>query len=162
MIATVARTTRLHLSGCPVGIRRMKWIALLLLFCGCAAKTVLPPPMVSTADFEVGEFPNSLFLISYRGPAAAPSERLFDLALLKASQLAQERQLKYFVIIDQGASKPGEIKYRRTLPEPGDWNNELLIQGFKSRPHRVFALRANATEQAIYEKFRTAPEPETL
>jgi hypothetical protein len=42
------------------------------------------------------------------------------------------------------------------------WNNELLIQAFKARPHRAFSFRAQATEQTIYEKLRTAEEPETL
>jgi hypothetical protein len=140
----------------------MKWIGLLLLLCGCASKVVLPPPQVSTADFNVTSFPNQLHLITYKGAPEVPSERLLNLALLKASQVAQQQQLKYFAIIDQTDSKPGEIKYRRNLPSIEAWNNELLIHGFKGRPRRTFSFRADATEQAIYEKFRTAEEPETL
>ena len=83
-----------------------------------------------------------------------------NLALLKASQTAIQHDLKYFIIIDQAASKPGEVVYRNTLPDPDAWNKELLIQGFKARPNRAFAFLSSATEQAIYEKLRTAPEPE--
>ena len=103
-----------------------------------------------------------MYLISYKGSSKVANERLLDLALLKASQVAQQQQLKYFVVVDQAASKAGEVKYRRSLPDPGEWNNELLVQGFKARPQRAVAFLAQATEQAIYEKLRTAPEPETL
>jgi hypothetical protein len=141
---------------------RVKWIALALLLCGCASDIVLPPPQVSTAEFTVAPYPNDVYLISYKGPEKADTERLTDLALLKASQVAQQYDLKYFVIIDQATSTPGQIKYRTALPGPGEWNNELLIQGFKDRPHRTFCFLAQATEQSIYEKLRAAPGPETL
>jgi hypothetical protein len=141
----------------------MKWIGLtLLLFCGCASNVVLPPPQVSTADFAVTPLPHDVYLIAYKGPAQPATDRLLDLALLKASQVTQEKQFKYFVIVDQDSSKPGNMKFRRTLPGPGEWNNELLVQAFKARPRRVFCFRAEATEQAIYEKFRTVEEPATL
>ena len=141
----------------------MKWIMLpVLMFCGCASQVTLPTPQVSTADFTVSPFPTDTYLISWKGSTRVNNERLLDLALLKASQVAQEHQLKYFVIVDQAASRAGEVKYRTTAPSPSEWNNELLIQGFKDRPHRTFAFAAAATEQAIYEKIRTAPEPETL
>lgn len=140
----------------------MKWIALALLLCGCASKMTLPPPQVSTAEFSVTAFPNDLYQIAWKGPAQADHERVLDLALLKASQVAQQHQHKYFMIVDQVASKPGEIKYRTTVPDASEWNNELLIQGFKTRPSRAFVFLSAATEQAIYEKLRTAPEPETL
>ena len=143
-------------------MRRMKWIALVLLLCGCASTVTLPPPQVSTADFAVETFPNDLYLISYKGPLKVTDERLFTLTLLKASQVAQQHQHRFFMIVDQLSSKTGEIKYRTTLPGPGEWTNELLIQGFNDRPHRAFVFRSEATEQAIYEKLRAAPEPETL
>ena len=139
-------------------MRRMKWMGLLLLLCGCASKVVLPPPQLPTTDFSVNAFPNGMYLIAYKGPTNVPSERVMDLALLKASQVAREQELKYFVIVDQAASRPGEVKFRRSLPGAGEWNNELLIQAFKGRPHRVFCYRAEATEKAIYEKFRSAAE----
>jgi hypothetical protein len=141
---------------------RMKWIALVLLFCGCASKVVLSPPAVALTDFTVTSLPNAVYVITYKGPAAVPNQRLLDLALLKASQVTQEQQLKYFVIIDQQGSTPGEIKYRPTLPRASEWNNELLIQGFKGRPRRLFCFRAETTENTIYEKLRTAEERETL
>ena len=141
---------------------RVKWIALALLLCGCASDIVLPPPQVSTAEFSVAPYPNDLYLISYKGPGNTDTERVMNLALLKAAQVAQQYELKYFVIIDQATSTPGQIKYRTALPAPGEWNSELLIQGFKERPHRAFCFQAAATEQSIYEKLRTAPEPETL
>jgi hypothetical protein len=142
-------------------MRRMKWIAVVLLLCGCASK-VLPPPQVAMNDFTVTPFPNDVYLIAYKGPSNVPAQRLLDLSLLKASQVAQQHDLKYFVIVDQRTSKPGEVKYRRTLPEPGEWNNELMVQGFKGRPARVFCFRAEATERAIHEKLRTAEELEAL
>ena len=141
---------------------RMKWLALVLLLCGCASDVVLPPPQVSTAEFTVAPFPNDLYLISYKGPAKLDTEHLMDLALLKASQVVQQHDMKYFVIIDQATSAPGEVKYRTALPGVGEWNNELLIQAFKDRHHRTFSFLAKATEQTIYEKLRAAPEPETL
>jgi hypothetical protein len=141
---------------------RVKWIALALLLCGCASDIVLPPPQVSTAEFTVEPYPNDLYLIAYKGPENGNTERLMDLALLKASQVAQQYDLKYFVIIDQATSTPGQIKYRTGLPTPGEWNSELLIQAFKERPHRAFCFLAAATEQSIYEKLRTSPAPETL
>ena len=141
-------------------MRRMKWIALLLL-CGCASTVTLPPPHVSTAEFTVTTYPNHLYLISYKGPALA-NERLMDLALLKASLVAKQNQHKFFLVVDQPSSRMGEIKYRTTAPAASDWNNELLIQGFNARPHRAFAFLSEATEQAIYEKLRTAREPQTL
>ena len=144
-------------------MRPMKWIGLgLLLLCGCASKIVLAPPKASTAEFATTPFPNDIYLITYKGPPEVPSDRLLDLALLKASQVTRENGLKYFVIVDQAASKPGEVKFRRTLPGPGEWNSELMVRGFKARPHRVFCFIAEATEEAIYEKLRTAEEPETL
>ena len=143
-------------------MQRVKWIALLLLLCGCASDVVLPPPQVSTAEFTVAPYPNDLYLISYKGPAKVDTQRLMDLALLKASQVAQQHDLKYFVIVDQGTSTPGEVKYRTALPGADEWNNELLIQAFKERPHRTFSFLAKATEQSIYEKLRMASEPETL
>ena len=144
--------------------RRMKWIAslLLLAFCGCASKQVLAPPQVSTSDFAVNAFPNSVYLISYKGPDTLPAARVLDLALLKASQVIQQQELKYFVIIDQASSTPGEMIFRRDLPALSEWNNELMIQAFKDRPERVFCFRADATENVIYEKLRTTPERETL
>jgi hypothetical protein len=141
----------------------MKWMTLLvLLLCGCASQVPLPPPHVSTAEFTVSPFPNDMYLLSWKGSNRVSNERLLDLAMLKASKVAQEHNLKYFVIVDQAASNPGEVKYRTTAPGPGEWNNELLIQGFKDRPHRAFAFPAAGTEQAIYEKLRAAPEPETF
>lgn len=143
-------------------MRPMKWIALALLLCGCASKITLPPPQVSTAEFSVAAFPNDLYQIVWKGSSQADTERVLDLAMLKASQVAQQHQHRYFMIVDQGASKPGEIRYRTTAPNAAEWNNELLIQGFKARPRRAFVFLSAATEQAIYEKLRTAPEPETL
>lgn len=144
-------------------MRGMKWLALVLLLCGCASKHAgVPRPQVSTQEFAVTTFPNDVYLITYKGSNNVANERLLDLAVLKASQVAQQLHLKYFVIIDQPGSKAGEVKYRRTLPDPAEWNNELLVQGFKSRPDRTFVFLADATEQAIYEKLRTAPEPESL
>lgn len=140
----------------------MKWLVLAVLLCGCASDVTLPPPQVSTAEFTVAPYPNDLYLISYKGPANAGTERLVDLALLKASQVAQQHEFKYFVIIDQATSTPGEVKYRTALPSANEWNNELLIQAFKDRPHRTFCFLAQATEQTIYEKLRAAPEPQTL
>jgi len=141
----------------------MKWIALVgLLLCGCSSEKALSPPQVSTAEFAVTPFPNDVYLITWKGASDVAPDRLTDLALLKASQVAQQHDLKYFVIIDQAASKAGEVKYRTTAPSPGEWSNELLIQGFKERPHRAFVFLSAAVEQAIYEKLRTAPEPETL
>ncbi|HTD88207.1 MAG TPA: hypothetical protein VK850_16650 [Candidatus Binatia bacterium] len=142
----------------------MKWIALLVLLvlCGCASHATLSTPQVSTQEFTVSPFPNEVFLIVWKGSNNVNNERLLDLAMLKASQVVQQHKLEYFVIVDQAASKPGEVKYRATAPSPAGWNNELLIQAFKDRPHRAFAFLAAATEQSIYEKFRTAPEPETL
>lgn len=141
----------------------MKWIGLLVIFlCGCASDQVLTPPQLPTGDFSVNAFPNGIYLITYKGAESVPTERVIDLALLKASQVTREREFKWFVIVDQIASKPGEIRFRRSLPAPGEWNNELLIQGFKERPERVFCYLAEATERAIYEKFRTSEEAETL
>ncbi|HKQ36977.1 MAG TPA: hypothetical protein VJ063_02800, partial [Verrucomicrobiae bacterium] len=117
----------------------MKWTGLaLLVLCGCASKITLPPPKVSTAEFSVTAFPSDLYQIAWKGPAAADNERLLDLALLKASQVAQQHQLKYFMIVDPSISRPGEVKYRTTTPTAAEWNNELLIQGFKARPRRAF------------------------
>ena len=142
---------------------RMKWIVLLILgLCGCASDVALPPAQVPTGDFTVTPMPNSVYLITYKGPAQTPHQRVLDLTLLKASQLARQQDLKYFVIVDQMASQPGETKFRRTLPEPSEFNNELMIQAFKSRPERTFCFRAEATERAIYEKLRTAEVPEQL
>ncbi len=141
---------------------RMKWIALLVLLSGCCSTVTLPPPKVSTAEFTVTTYPNDLYLISYKGTAPVPSERLLDLALLKASLVARQHEHKYFVIIDQAASRTGEMKYRTTAPSAGDWNNELMIQGFDERPDRVFAFLSEGTEHAIYEKLRTSREPDTL
>jgi hypothetical protein len=132
------------------------------MLCGCASDVVLPPPQVSTADFSVTPLPNNVYLIAYKGPAQPDSDRVLDLALLKASQVTQQHQLKYFVIVDQAGSKPGEMRFRRTVPGPSEWNNELLVQGFKGRPKRVFVFRARETEQTIYEKLRTADDPQTL
>jgi len=142
---------------------RMKCLGLLfLLLCGCASEVVLPPAQVATTEFTVTQMPNSVFLITYKGPAQTPHQRVLDLALLKASQLARQQDLKYFVLIDQVQSKPGEMKYRRTLPEPSEFNNELMVQAFKGRPERTFCFLAEETERAIYEKLRTAEEAETL
>lgn len=143
-------------------MRRMKSLLLALLLCGCASKVALLPPQVSTAEFNVTAFPSDMYLISYNGSPEADMDRLMDLALLKASQVAQQHQLKYFVIIDQANSKPGEVKYRAALPASAEWNKQLLIQGFKARPQRAFCFLSAATEQAVYEKLRTAPEPEPL
>lgn len=141
----------------------MKWLALVLLLCGCASKqAVVQRPQVSTEEFAVTTFPNDVYMITYKGSSNVPNERLQDLALLKASQVAQQLQYKYLVIIDQAASKAGEVKYRPSLPDPAEWNNELLVQGFKSRPDRVFCFLAQSTEEAIYEKLRTSPAPESL
>jgi len=137
-------------------------VLVLLALCGCASDHALPPPQVSTADFSVTPLPNNVFLIAYKGPEQTPRQRVLDLALLKASQAALEQKLDHFVIVDQFTSKPGEIKFLTALPDPGHFNNELLIQGFKGRPHRLFCFGAEATERAIYEKLRTAQQPEAL
>ena len=141
----------------------MKWIALLLLaLCGCASDVALPPAQISTADFGVTPMPNHIFVVTYKGSAQDSRERVLDLALLKASQITRENELKYFVVVDPIASKPGETKYRSTLPEPAEFNNELVIQAFKGRPARTFSFRADATERTIYDKLRHAEETETL
>lgn len=141
----------------------MKWIALLLVcLCGCAAKHVLPPPQLPMNDFSVTAFPNGVFLIAHKGAPDVLAERAIDLALLKASQVAQEQQFKFFVVIDQPASRPGEIKFRQNPPDPADWNRELMIQAFRARPVRVFCYRAESTERAIYEKLRAAEEGSAL
>jgi hypothetical protein len=145
------------------GMPRMRYLAaLLLLLTGCASDVVLPTAQVNTADFTVTTLPNHAFLITYKGPAQTPHQRVLDLALLKASQLARQQDFKYFVIVDAVESKPGEMKYRRTLPEPSEFNNELMVQAFKARPERTFCFLAEETERAIYEKLRTAEEAETL
>src|SRR5436189_5457101 len=142
---------------------RMKWIGLLLLgLCGCASDVALPRPQVATTDFTVTPMPNNIFLITYKGPAQVPHQRVLDLTLLKASQLARQQELKYFVIVDQVASKPGETKFRSALPEASEFNNELMIQAFKGRRDRTFCFRAEGTEEAMYEKLRTSEEPEQL
>jgi len=123
---------------------------------------VLPTAQVSTADFAVTTLPNNVFLITYKGPAQTPHQRVLDLALLKASQLARQHDSKYFVVVDPLESKPGETKYRRTLPELSEFNNELMVQTFKGRPERTFCFLAEETERAIYEKLRTSEAPEML
>jgi len=140
----------------------MKWMALALVLCGCASDVVLPPPQMAMTDFAVTAFPDETYLITYKGSPQTPGERVLDLALLKASQVAKQRELSYFVIVDQASSKAGEVKFRRSLPAPGEWNNELLIQAFKGRPERTFCFPVEWTEKAIYEKLRTAEEPEPL
>ena len=134
---------------------------IVLLISSCASPK--PSPAALSEGFAVTPAGSDMYRVNYRGDPSVPNTRILDFALATASNVAAERSFRYFAVIDEPKSRPGEIHYVEEAFPLGKVNpKELLIQCFPNRPKRVFCFRADYTARAIADKYglnRTSPPP---
>ena len=93
----------------------------------------------------------------YRGQDFTNTTRNLDLTLLRACQLAKEREFSDFAILDEDSSQPGfpvycaGLNHFTLIPNRG-----LVIKCFPSKPKGLFTFHAGRLEKILRKKLNLA------
>ena len=145
----------------------MKWTALLrawplsLILAGCAS--------ADRADGSAGGCTETwlaadVFKVVYQDDGYTHSERMQDLALLRASELALQNGFKYFIVLEEDgpaarrlAAAPAQ---HAAFPQP---KTGLTLRGYRTKPSGSFSFDAAFLLGALRKKYgippAAAPDP---